>query len=150
MGRCISHMEMLHMLLQYPEVLTNLKFIKVSTIPLELCAGIPTQKQFTVEDGAFVTSPIDNYKQHVLSLELWRNFADNQVLLMKEIKLSKLTIGQITQFGLQPPEILHLFNKLKQYYWWFFIPQGGAKVSMFANLLSERLEQSSWIDGLQG
>ena len=32
--RCISHMEMLHVLLKYPEVVTNLDFIKVSILPL--------------------------------------------------------------------------------------------------------------------
>ena len=39
-GRCISHMEMLHVMLKYPEVVTNLEFIKVTTMPLELRAGI--------------------------------------------------------------------------------------------------------------
>ena len=39
-GRCISHMEMMHMILKYPEVITNLEFIKVTTMPLELRGGI--------------------------------------------------------------------------------------------------------------
>ena len=32
-GRCISHMEMLHVMLKYPKIVNNLDFIKVSTIP---------------------------------------------------------------------------------------------------------------------
>ena len=32
-GRCISHMEMLHVMLNYPKIVNNLDFIKVSTIP---------------------------------------------------------------------------------------------------------------------
>ena len=39
-GRCMSHMEMLHMMLKFTEVVKNLEFIKVSTFPLELQAGI--------------------------------------------------------------------------------------------------------------
>ena len=41
---CISHMEMMHLLLRYPEIITNLDFIKVSTMPLELRPGIPCHK----------------------------------------------------------------------------------------------------------
>ena len=33
-GRRISHMEIQHVMLKYPEVVTNIDFIKVSTIPL--------------------------------------------------------------------------------------------------------------------
>ena len=35
-GICISNMKMLHVMLKYPEVATNLDFIKVSTMPLYL------------------------------------------------------------------------------------------------------------------
>ena len=38
-GRCINNMEMFHVVLKHPEVVTNLKFIKDSTLPLELRAG---------------------------------------------------------------------------------------------------------------
>ena len=38
-GRAINHNEMVHLLLQYPETITNLSFIHVSTLPLEFCAG---------------------------------------------------------------------------------------------------------------
>ena len=33
---CISHMEIIHVMLKYPEVVTNLIFIKVSTFQLDL------------------------------------------------------------------------------------------------------------------
>ena len=32
----ISHMKMLHVMLKYPEVVTNIDFIKISKIPLKL------------------------------------------------------------------------------------------------------------------
>ena len=88
MGRYISHMVRLHILLPYPEVITNMKFVKVSPIPLELCAGTPIKSESPrVDDGAFITSTIDNYRRNTLSLEPWCNFTDNQVLFMNDIKL---------------------------------------------------------------
>ena len=33
-GRCINYLEMLHGIIKYTEVLTNLDFIKATTIPL--------------------------------------------------------------------------------------------------------------------
>ena len=40
-GRAISQMEMIHLMLQYSEVYTDLNFVKVCTLPLELRPGIP-------------------------------------------------------------------------------------------------------------
>ena len=39
-GFCISHLEMLHNMLKYPEIVTKLDFIKLPTMPLELRTGI--------------------------------------------------------------------------------------------------------------
>ena len=38
-GRCISIMEQVHLMLSYPEVITNLRFISVPSMPLEFRAG---------------------------------------------------------------------------------------------------------------
>ena len=46
-------MEMLHVMLKYPEVVTNLEFIKVTTMPLELRAGITIESDIQNEDGTF-------------------------------------------------------------------------------------------------
>ena len=58
-------MEMMHLLLRYPEIITNLQFIKASTIPLELRPGILCHKEDKIQDGEYVTSPLDNYKQNL-------------------------------------------------------------------------------------
>ena len=39
-GRCISQMEMLHVMLKYPEVYTNLDFVSIPTMLLEICSGV--------------------------------------------------------------------------------------------------------------
>ena len=46
-GRAISHMEMLHTMLRYPEVVTDLKFISICTMPIELRAGLDTENSIT-------------------------------------------------------------------------------------------------------
>ena len=39
-GRVLTRNEMQHVILRYPEIITNLKFIKVSTMPLEYRSGV--------------------------------------------------------------------------------------------------------------
>ena len=43
-GRAISQNEMVHLLLKYPEIITNLSFIHISTLPLEFSAGTEKNK----------------------------------------------------------------------------------------------------------
>ena len=56
-------MEMLHVMLKYPEVVTSLEFIKVTTMSLELRAGITIESDIQNEDGVFVGSVIDGFRK---------------------------------------------------------------------------------------
>ena len=58
-GRCISHMEMLHMVLNNPEIITKLDFVKVITMPLELRGGTIINSDTQQEDGAYVGTAVD-------------------------------------------------------------------------------------------
>ena len=83
-GRVITRNEMLHVLLKYPEVITNLIFVKVTTMPLEFRAGVIVtsgNKDSTTEDGAFVTSAIDNYRNNA-NLSPWRMHIPSQNLIL--------------------------------------------------------------------
>ena len=44
--------EMIHVMLRYPELYTDLNFIAVPTMPLELQAGVDKGVNSTVDDGA--------------------------------------------------------------------------------------------------
>ena len=147
-GRCISHMEMLHVMLKYPEVVTNLEFIKVTTMPLELRAGIAIESDIQNEDGAFVGSAIDGFRKS-LDLDDWRLHTPNQLLILDDLKLSKVSVDKVTQFSLRPPELRSLFNKLGNYYRWFVVSKTKVKVQAFPNKITLLLPESSWIDGLQ-
>ena len=110
-GRCIGPLEMLHLILQYPEVVRNLNFIKISTMPLELRAGTAVQSDTIVEDGAYVETSVQNFRRS-LGLEGYRIHSENQLLILDDLKLSKMSIDKVTQFSLRPPEFLQLFNTL--------------------------------------
>ena len=53
---CVSLTEMLHAILQYLEVYTDLVFVSVSTLPLELRCTKKIDTDFEVEDGVYVMS----------------------------------------------------------------------------------------------
>ena len=113
-GRCISHMEMLHMMLKYPEVVTNLDFVKVTTMPLELRSGIVIKSDIEREDGAFVRSAIDGFRR-LLRLDEWQMLSENQLLILDDLKMSNMSVDKVTQFGLRPPELKFICNKLGDY-----------------------------------
>jgi hypothetical protein len=51
------------MILKYPEIITNLDFIKVTTMPLELCGGTIINSDTGQEDGAYVGSAVDVFRR---------------------------------------------------------------------------------------
>ena len=129
-GRCISHLEMLHMQLKYPEVITNLDFVKLTTMPLELRGGILITSDVEQEDGAYVGCAIDVFRRS-LHLNEWRMMSQNQLLIIDDLKLSKLSVDKVTQFSLRPPELLHVFDKLEYYFRWFEIESTKINVNKF-------------------
>ena len=57
-GRCIIHKEILHLMLKYPEVMTNLDFIIVSAFLLEIRAGIIVDSGMETEDGEYFIAEV--------------------------------------------------------------------------------------------
>eukprot|EP00957_Ditylum_brightwellii_P107046 8167471-Ditylum_brightwellii.AAC.1 len=52
---------MLHVMFKYPQIVTNLEFIKVTTIPLELWGGIATTFDDNTEDDAYICSAVESF-----------------------------------------------------------------------------------------
>ena len=52
-------MEILHLMLEYPEVVKNLDFIKVSTFPLDLRAGVRLDYYTETECGACILAEVE-------------------------------------------------------------------------------------------
>ena len=57
-GRVISHMEMLHVMIKYPEIINDLDFINIPKLPLEFRAGIDCDKKHTTTSTS-TSNPTD-------------------------------------------------------------------------------------------
>eukprot|EP00957_Ditylum_brightwellii_P106479 8123318-Ditylum_brightwellii.AAC.1 len=49
-GCAVATAQMLHSILKYPEVFTDLDYVNVPTLPLELCPATDSRKWSKVED----------------------------------------------------------------------------------------------------
>ena len=77
---CISHMEIIYVMLKYPEVVTNLIFIKLSTLQLDLWAGIRVNFDKDTEDGAYVITSVEAFRR-LLDLDKYRLHTKNKLLI---------------------------------------------------------------------
>ena len=77
--QCMSLMEMTHLVLKYLKECTNMRFISIPTMPLELHARVVLDTNINEEgeDGVGITSSSDVIRQ-VLKLDKWRQHAPNQ------------------------------------------------------------------------
>eukprot|EP00957_Ditylum_brightwellii_P187524 14280970-Ditylum_brightwellii.AAC.1 len=131
--------EMLHVMLKYPEIVTNLESIKVTTMPLELWGGIATTFNDNTEDDAYICSAVESFCRVKTDLDTARLQTNSQNLIVDDIKISKISIDKVTQYGLHPPELLKLFVNDKK----------KVPVSSFPSNIADELFQSCWIDCLQ-
>ena len=85
-GRCISLTEMLHVMLRYPEVYTDLRFVSISTMPLELRCLRQMATDTQVQDGVFVNSMSTAIRDSRNDLPIWRKHSMSEKLLMNDLK----------------------------------------------------------------
>eukprot|EP00957_Ditylum_brightwellii_P149191 11361097-Ditylum_brightwellii.AAC.1 len=87
-------LEMLRVMLKYPEIVANLEFIKVTTMPLELWGGIANTFDDNTEDDAYVCSAVENFYRVEPDLNTARLQTNSQNLIVDDIKLSKIFIDK--------------------------------------------------------
>ena len=134
---------MVHLLLKYPEIITNLNFIHISTLPLEFRAGsekrditdrisnhrVTNQNQ---NDGTQVnvfnaisdSARTDNFasaRERALIEDLpeWRNHTNSEKLTFQSVEDSKLSVDKVSKFSLRPCELRKAFPQMRQYYRFF-------------------------------
>ena len=148
-GRCIGLMEMLHNMLRYPECYTDLTFVNIPTVPLELRAGIVISTDKAPEDGAYTTS-VSNHIRLFKQLDQWRQHTENELLIFDDLKQSNLSIDKITQYCLRPPEFRKTIDMVGHYYRWFYIQMNSKLDSVkMDEMINQSLEVTWWVDGLQ-
>ena len=82
-------------------------------------------------------------------LDDWRYHTDSEILILEDIKKSKLSIDKISQFSIRPPELRCLIDQVGNYYRWFEVLNEELNEDTMRNFLSDNLISSSWIDGMQ-
>ena len=147
-GRVIGILEMVHMLLQYPEVITNLRFESIQTVDLERRKGIQVNKNHDNQDGAYVGSLSDDVRKG-MGLENWRQHRENEVMMIEDIGHSSISVDRISLFSLRPPELRCLIRRPGQYFRWFNVNKKIMTGTKITELLEDDVTMSSWVDGLQ-
>ena len=170
-GRAISLMEMLHLMLHYPEVYSDLYFITICSLPLELRAGTAIDKKKRkndnganddnneeeedeeervesneVEDGADVGLVTDNIRKR-LELVNWRQHSNSELLLLDDLIKSNISIDRISEFSVRPPELRYLFDSVEGYFRWFEIEKEVFNDEQLLGKLNTDINSSCWIDG---
>ena len=146
-GTVICTNEILHHILKYPEVLTDLIFTQIQTTSIETrtrCSlrnpdGNNTEDDTTIED-------INECRKH---LQEHRHFTQKQQEVHEDMELYKdsVKVDKITQFSLRPPELLNCVDMVGKYYRWFDISSKPLKNATIYFLLNDDIYKSVWIDG---
>ena len=152
-GRAISLMEMLQVMLNYPQVHTDMVFESVPTLPLEQRAGVECKGNSDIYDG------MCNDGDELISLSYqirqekafpeWRQHRDEELLVLQGLFNSQISVDKITKFSVRPPELRQLFRNVGNYYRWFIIINDRMNREMLEEVLDVSINSSMWIDGLQ-
>lgn len=150
-GRTIGQIEMLHHMLQYPEVITDMSFINISTLPLELRAGVEVFKYKSpvdVEDGQHVFPPPYNLRS-AKNFQEWRQMSENDILTYTGLLDSHVSVDRVSQFSLRPPEFRCLFDAMGEYFRWFEYIKGKRVTDQQFNIqVKEDIYYTIFVDSL--
>lgn len=129
-GRAIAFVECVQHILCISEVMTTLKFIEISTKPLEERGTTkvrltqkgtldrPDYKQKASDVHSFA-SPMESIRKNEMNVSESRKIKANQMLLYRGTAVKAGSYDKVTLFGLRPPELMQLFRKVGGYYRWF-------------------------------
>lgn len=173
-GRCVSVNEMLHQMLKYPDVFSDLEFKKIPTTSLEFRVGSKIMLQRAIDKnnqnnnnntnsgGRSAGTNNENanesnelpfnvtFREGLFTNETWRHSTDYQRVMLNDIKLrSNTRIDAVTQFSLRPPELRDVCDKLGDYFRWFHVGESCLKKDETISLLDVDLWRCGWIDLLQ-
>ena len=154
-GRYISHIEMLHQMMKYPEVTTDLTFVTITTMPLEYRSGIELDNYVLspAEDSAQSGSVSNDIRSSKDGLPQWRKHTTNEIKIFEDLLKSRISVDKITLFSLRPPELRNIINRTKHYFRWFHTVLkkskkiGGDDMDILID--ENNLHHSWWINGLQ-
>jgi hypothetical protein len=151
-GRYISHVEMLHQMLKYPEVITDLHFVTITTTPLEYRAGIELDSFVAPAPDEGQSGSASNDIRNGKALPEWRQHTIYEMRIYEDLTKSSISIDKITLFSLRPPELRNIINKTKNYFRWFHTvlsKKESIKGDRLDDAIDADLLKSYWVNGLQ-
>ena len=107
-------------MLKYPKFVADLDFIAVSTISLDIWSGIKVDFDMDTEDVTYVVVAVESFSRSI-NLDNFRLHTENELLILDDLKLSKISVDKVIQFGLRPPELCELIDEFGHYYCWFVV-----------------------------
>ena len=148
--RCISQMEIIHVIIKYPEVHTNLRFIPIPKISLELKYGvvIKTVNEKEAEYRAYLISSSDGANK-IFCLSEWRQHNTNHNILLDYLKMSKFYIDNVSQFFLRPPEFFGFIDNIGHYFRWFLIAYHEVPSEGMLSTVKFYLKELKWVYRIQ-
>ena len=124
-GRAISLMEMIQVMLSYPQIHTDMVFENVPTLPLEQRPGVECNNGYgnsgvRPNDGDEIVSLSYHIRDEKLFPE-WRQHRDPELLILQGVFSGPISVDKITKFSVRPPELRHVIRTVGQYFRWFHI-----------------------------
>ena len=150
-GRAISLMEMMQVILEYPEVYTNLVFENICTLPLELRPGIEMiKKENGPDDHAQTVSDIARVRSNKFRNQQSRQMREPERFVLIGALQSNISVDKITKFSVRPPELRTIFNEVGIYYRFFSTSNGiRIKANNLDEVLKNDISDCPWIDGFR-
>ena len=146
-GRAISLNEMLHHMLRYSEVKTDLCFVSVPTNALEIRPRVHLKKPIQSIDGAEVGVLVDNVRRRK-NLPDWRQLTPSEKLVAQDRRTSIEKIDAVTQFSLRPPELRKIFNRVGDYFRWFKVDHRILKNNDVREMITDDYLTTCWVDSI--
>jgi hypothetical protein len=126
-GRKIAFTEMQQQLLGYPEVMTNLRFVRIQTKPFEQrsMTSVKLQRNGLVKrptgnevDSEATTPPSEDARHRKREEGVFNRFLTRAQMLLYR---GRVQYDEVTQFSLRPVKLLELCPRLCSYFRWFVI-----------------------------
>ena len=165
-GRDMPLMEMYQLLLNLPEVTTNLTFYQISTLCLEVRArhkiklksnGDVDRPDYNHGDGSLDDDVADAHisglaacharENEQLNLHWMQKVTMNQEITARDHKKMSRSFDSISMFGLRPPELVSVFETPRDYYRLCIIDNTDwSDAESMQTRLSRDLKTCLWID----
>ena len=170
--RDIPLLEMVQLMLNVPEVTTNIWFIQISTLPFEVRArhkiqlnskGRVTRRDNNNHDddsssGTFFGANADAHESGIpskrvreleeLNLRVHQRLTPNQEMTIRDHNSNTRKFDKISMFGARPPELVSVFENPKVYYRLCYISDGAFTEEVMKQGLNRDLRRCKWFDCL--